>query len=219
MGISVNGSISNNDLFPPEMLKELEKRTTAITKELSGRECSMSKVAFNLAWVSRNKMYRAYGYDGIADYARDRFDISRSSCYTFIQTAERFGRYDDRDSDKLLDGLKDCWKVYSFSKLSVMVQLSDLQILSAGIKSDLSVREIKKIVKNILGGLEGKQSSSDEDPDVDDYTKDYNLPFYSAGHFGSEGKATFDRIKNTLKQHPEVRLEMHYRYVDRNVTI
>lgn len=203
-------------LFPSDMLKELESRTAAIEKALSGREGSMIKVAFNLAWVSRNQMYKAYGYDGIADYAKDRFDIGRSSCYSFIQTAERFGRYDKQDKDRLLDKLEDAWKEYSFSKLSVMVPLSDGQIEAAGINPEMSVREIKKIVKGILGGPKDEQ---EEETSIDDCMKDYAMLFYSAEHFNSCGKSLFKRIENTLKQHPEYRLDVNYRYVKRNVTI
>ena len=105
----------------------------------------MEKVALNLYWIYSNKAYKAIGCESITDYALNTFDLGKSTTYSFINLIERFAiRLED---DTVSDKLDDKYKGYSFSKLSLLTDLSDEQIEGLDITPDMSVRDIKKLLK------------------------------------------------------------------------
>jgi len=132
-------------IYSKETLAELNKREKAIRTALSGIDKNMEKVAFNLYWIYSNKAYKAMGCESITDYALNTFDLGKTTAYSFINLIERFAiRLED---DTVSDKLDDKYKGYSFSKLSLLTDLSDEQIEELDITPDMSVRDIKKLLK------------------------------------------------------------------------
>lgn len=148
----------SSDIYSKEMLSELNKREKSIRTALSGIDKNFEKIAFNLYWIYTSKAYKAMGCESITDYALQKFDFCKTSTYSFINVVERFAA---RSGDgTVLDAFDKKYKGYSSSKLSVISDLTDKQIDDLGIKSDMSVREIKKLVKQLDSGNAVAESSA-----------------------------------------------------------
>lgn len=140
-------AVTDTDIYSKEMLNELQRRVRIVKTALNSVEKSMEKVAFNLYWIYANKAYKAMGCESITDYAFQKFDFQKTTTYSFINIVERFAvRNEDGSVGESFDTK---YKDYSSSKLSVLVNLTDEQIEESGITPDMSVRDIKKLVRKI----------------------------------------------------------------------
>ncbi|MDE7275378.1 MAG: hypothetical protein K2N98_00760 [Lachnospiraceae bacterium] len=158
------------EAFSKETLAELDKRERAVRTALNGIDKNMEKVAFNLYWIYSNKAYKAMGCESITDYALDTFDLSKSSTYSFISLVERFAARSENGS--ITDKFDDKYKGYSSSKLSLLVNLTDEQIEGLDINPAMSVRDIKKRIKETDRGdavtAPDKKGLSEKPEDVED---------------------------------------------------
>lgn len=160
------------DAFSSEVVKELQKRVKSIKTALCVIDKNMEKVAFNLYWIYVNGAYRAMGCESITDYALKEFDLCKSSTYSFINIVERFGA---RSEDNvILDAFDEKYKGYSSSKLSVMIDLSDDDIENLSISPSMSVRDIKKLVKQSVSVEEPAFINNSEKKAVSDNTAKEN---------------------------------------------
>lgn len=142
IGISAHDYDSN--VYSPDMLKELEKRSSSIKTALTIIDRNFEKITFDLYWIYKNDAYKCMGFESIIDYAENHFGFKKSTTYNFIRLAERFGKPCE---DKNLICFDDKYKDYSSSKLSLLIDKSDSEIESMEIKPDMSVSEIKKQIK------------------------------------------------------------------------
>ncbi len=131
------------DYYSKETVVQVQKLTEGIRQEMASIQRSFETVAFNLYWIYRHDGYKIYGYQTIADYAQKEFGIKKTTCYDFINIAERFGKQEEK-GDAL--GLDDKWKAYGTSKLALIADLSDEEIETLDITPDMPAREIKKAV-------------------------------------------------------------------------
>lgn len=141
------------DVYSPEMLKELDKRTKNIRFAITRMDLDVEKASVNLYWIYSTKAYKAMGHESIIDYALAEFDIAKSTTYNYITLAERFGRRGEDDSF-LFDGFDEKYKSYSSSKLNLLAPLTDEDIEYLNIKPGMSVRDIKKKIKRAKDGFE-----------------------------------------------------------------
>lgn len=151
---------ATKEVYSTEMLKELDKHYKAVKQALSGIDKSFEKVIFNLYWIYENNGYKATGCDTIVDYASKYFDFQKSSTYSFINVAERFGKRDE--AGHILAEFDEKYKEYSSSKLSILLDLSDEEIETLEIKPTMSVRDIRKKVNSYLKSLEDTQEEQEE---------------------------------------------------------
>ncbi len=152
------------DIYSREMLKELEKRVKAVKTALSGIDKNFEKVAFNLYWIYANKMYKAMGCESIIDYAEKAFDFGKTTTYSFISVVERFAA--DLEDNYSPGSIDEKYRGFSVSKLSLLVKLTDDEISSLGILPIMSVREIKRLVKDYENRPSYEESSCIEEKDI-----------------------------------------------------
>ncbi len=131
------------DYYSKETVVQVQKLTEGIRQEMASIQRSFETVAFNLFWIYKHDGYKTYGYQTIADYAQKEFGIKKTTCYDFINIAERFGKQEEKGD---LLGLDDKWKAYGTSKLALIADLSDEEIETLDITPDMPAREIKKAV-------------------------------------------------------------------------
>ena len=144
---------SSPDVYSPEMLKELDKRTKNIRFAITRMDIDVEKASINLYWIYSTKAYKAMGHESIIDYALAEFDIAKSTTYNYITLVERFGHRDE-DGNLLFDGFDEKYKSYSSSKLNLLAPLTDYEIYDLDITSEMSVRDIKKKIKRARNGFE-----------------------------------------------------------------
>lgn len=144
---------SSPDVYSPEMLKELDKRSKNIRFAITRMDVDIEKASINLYWIYSTKAYKAMGHDSIIDYALAEFDIAKSTTYNYITLAERFGHRSE-DDKLLFDGFDEKYKSYSSSKLNLLAPLTDDEIDDLLIGPEMSVRDIKKKIKRAKDGFE-----------------------------------------------------------------
>ncbi len=119
-------------------------------------------IGFHLLWFRDTLAYQQIEdkeYKNIESFAKDRYDISRSTTYSYIQVAERFGQVNPETKE--IDSLKEEYKDFSPTALMVMCTLDDETI--AKCKSNMKVKDIK--------ALAAAKDEDDEEPDGTDDSK------------------------------------------------
>lgn len=157
-------SVTNT--YTPEMLKDISKHSNAIASALSSIAKNYEKVIFNLYWIYKTKSYISFGYDSIITYASEKFGFKKSSTYDFIILAERFGNDD-------FTAFNTKYKDYEHSKLSLIADKSDTEIESLELKPDMSVKEIKALVKKHDSIINAVQDSADNESGSDSEKSDF----------------------------------------------
>lgn len=142
---------SSPDVYSPEMLKELDKRSKNIRFAITRMDVDIEKASINLYWIYSTKAYKAMGHESIIDYALAEFDISKSTTYNYITLAERFGHRGE-DDKLLFDGFDEKYKSYSSSKLNLLAPLTDDEIDALCINPEMSVRDIKNNINRAKKG-------------------------------------------------------------------
>lgn len=120
------------------------------------------EIGFNLLWFRDTLAYQQIEdkeYKNIESFAKDRYDISRSTVYGYIQIAERFGQVNPKTKE--IDSLKEEYKDFSPTALMVMCTLDDETV--AKCKSNMKVKDIKA-----LATAKDEDDEDDEDPDSTD---------------------------------------------------
>lgn len=140
----------------PEVEKEFKKHCSAIKRELDKAENSFLKIGFSIHWIYQNKSFESRGHKNIYDFAKAEFGIARGTCNNFINVVDYFGK---KDKNGLVVELEDKYKSFKSSQLIAMLGCiksgDELDCFTA----DMSVREIKKLVKD-------KEGSDDNGSDV-----------------------------------------------------
>lgn len=162
-------------------LKALDNAVKACKKGFLG-------IAFNLYWLKDTCAYQEVDgkeYPTIEAFARDKYDISRSTCLAYIAVVEKFGKLNPETNE--IDSLKDEFKDYSPTALITMCAMSD-EMLSI-CNPNMRVKDLKALMNakdeedtesddNADSGKSGKNASpdnSDNDSDGDDTESDNNI--------------------------------------------
>lgn len=139
-----------------------KKAITAHLKALDdcfkGIEKTFFKIAFNLHWFYKTNAYceiNGKGYDNIAQFAKDRYGISKATCHNYLNIVEKFGKpTENGETTELLP----CYKDYSSTKLMYMLQMDDDTLMKCTPK--MTVAEIKKLLAESKG-IECKEDTSE----------------------------------------------------------
>lgn len=173
-----------------ETLKEARKRNASISKSLNNVQSSFTRIAFDLYWMYSASAFGLLGYKNIYDYAAKEHGIARGTCSDFIHIVERFASRDEHGN--ILEEIRPELKDYQSSKLIALLGVTDAQLTEFSV--DMSVRDIKKKVKDIHGES-GKSDASDCDAPGGDDT--YNGKEIIDGNFtevNSQTLVTFHNI-------------------------
>ena len=173
-----------------ETLKEARKRNASISKSLCNVQSSFTRIAFDLYWMYSTSAFGLLGYKNIYDCAAKEHGIARGTCSDFIHIVERFAKRDD--AGNVLEEIRPELKDYQSSKLIALLGVTDAQLTEFSV--DMSVRDIKKKVKDIHGEA-GKSDASDCDAPGGDDT--YNGKEIIDGNFtevNSQTLVTFHNI-------------------------
>lgn len=144
-----------------ETLKEAKKRNASISKSLCNVQSSFTRIAFDLYWMYSTSAFSLLGYKNIYDCAAKEHGIARGTCSDFIHIVERFAKRDDAGNvlEEICPELKD----YQSSKLIALLGVTDAQLTEFSV--DMSVRDIKKKVKELHG--EAQDEAQDETAESD----------------------------------------------------
>lgn len=124
-------------------------------------------IGFNLLWFKETLAYQEIDgkeYKNIESFAKDRYDISRSTALGYIQIAERFGQVNPKTGE--IDALKDDYKDFSPTALMVMCTLDDETL--AKCKSNMRVKDIKALATAKDEDDEDIEDNEDNEDDGDD---------------------------------------------------
>lgn len=144
-----------------ETLKEAKKRNASISKLLCNVQSSFTRIAFDLYWMYSTSAFSLLGYKNIYDCAAKEHGIARGTCSDFIHIVERFARRDD--AGNVLEEIRPELKDYQSSKLIALLGVTDTQLTEFSV--DMSVRDIKKKVKELHG--EAQDEAQDETAESD----------------------------------------------------
>lgn len=137
----------------------IKKHLKALDTAVKTLKKGFLEIGFNLLWFRDTLAYQQIEdkeYKNIESFAKDRYDISRSTAYGYIQIAERFGQVNPKTKE--IDSLKEEYKDFSPTALMVMCTLDDETV--AKCKSNMKVKDIK--------ALAAAKDEDDEDPDSTD---------------------------------------------------
>lgn len=211
----------STDAFSKEVLTEFQKRTKAIRNSIGKIDSSFETIAFNLHWINAKQAFKAEGYPSIVEYASEQFGYQKSTCYSLIAVVDRFAKHDEKGA--IMEAFDNRVKGYSVSKLSLMCNLTDSEIDS--LNPSMSVREIKKFVKGLMGKAlpelsEGDGEAGEEDGDGDSGGNviDSTAKVISDVLIKCNGKDDFDKkaekineyVARVFKQHPDAVIEVSY---------
>lgn len=213
--------VMSTDAFSKEILTEFQRRTKAIRKNIGAIDSSFETIAFNLHWINAKQAFKADGYATIAEYADDQFGYQKTTCYSLIAIVDRFAKRDEKGA--LMESFDDRVKGYGASKLSLMCNLTDAEIDS--LSPSMSVREIKKFVKGLMGkslpelsegdgGAEGENDRDTEDGSVIDV--DVGISFevlikcMGRDDFDQKAGKINDYVARVFDRHPDAVIEISY---------
>ncbi len=144
-----------------ETLKEARKRNASISKSLNNVQSSFTRIAFDLYWMYSTSAFSLLGYKNIYDCAAKEHGIARGTCSDFIHIVERFAKRDE--AGNVLEEIRPELKDYQSSKLIALLGVTDAQLTEFSV--DMSVRDIKKKVKELHG--EAQDEAQDETAEAD----------------------------------------------------
>lgn len=151
---------------------KFEQITKQIFSEADKVQASNLKVCFLLLQVSDYQLWKCKGgiYQTFYDYAETNFDMSKTSLNERLLVARRFGVYtevtimdcNNKPVTKYVPQYKlsPNYKDFCFKQLYIMRNLSDKEIETIGIKSEMSCRDIQKVIKDYKEGLTNKDSGT-----------------------------------------------------------
>lgn len=159
-------------------IKDRDAKFEQITKQLFSEadkvQASNLKVCFLLLQISDYQLWKCKGnvYQTFYDYTENNFEMSKTSLNERLLVARRFGVYTEvtvmkqypNGSNKPVTKyapqykLNPNYKDFGFKQLYIMRNLSDKEIETIGIKSEMSCRDIQKAIEDYKNGLADKNS-------------------------------------------------------------
>lgn len=118
-----------------------------LLSEVNACATSQLKIAFVLKVVYDKELYRVDDYKNIYDYAYDNFNIARGTVSNWLKVVDNFGVLNNETGFYSLD---DRLKNFSITQLILVRGLTIEQIEQNNITSDMSTRDIKKIIADEL---------------------------------------------------------------------
>lgn len=143
--------------------KEADRRNKAIKSELKKISSSFEKIAFHLHWFYCNAAYKELGYDNIYTFASKEYCIARGTTNNYINVVERFAERGEHG--EILERIRPELRDFQSSKLIALLDVEDDELKE--FTSDMSVRDIKKKVKDMTSSedSESRESNTNDSHD------------------------------------------------------
>ena len=184
--------------------KEADKRNKAVKSELKKINSSFEKIAFHIHWFFANGAYKELGYDSIYTLASKEYNIARGTTNNFINVVERFA--ERNENGEILDRIRPELRDFQSSKLIALLGIEDGELNQ--FSSDMSVRDIKKKVKELTSGEEKtdiveQSSNSDIEDSIEVTATEINrqniITFSSIAEYNDYLDGMNDLIEKALK--------------------
>lgn len=118
--------------------KEYQSLCRQISTSMKSLETNYIKLAVALANVDAGQFYEIDGFKNITDFAKERYNISKSTCYDYISLVKVFCLTDDSKP------------VYTSKQMVAMLPYVRNGGSVEEFNPDMSVRDIKKHVKELV---------------------------------------------------------------------
>lgn len=135
-------------------LKELDKIFDAFRKNY------FFSIGFGLYWFDDTGAYQRIvtkTYDNIADFAKDRYGISKATTYQYLAVIKKFGKINPDTGE--IDAIQDEYKDYKSTALIIMSGMTDEQL--AQCRPDMKTKELKAI-RDGIPLIEDKQDNDSQ---------------------------------------------------------
>ena len=186
-----------------------KKAITAHLKALDdcfkGIEKTFFKIAFNLHWFYKTNAYceiNGKGYDNIAQFAKDRYGISKATCHNYLNIVDKFGKPTENGE---ITELLPCYKDYSSTKLMYMLQMDDDTLMRCTPK--MTVAEIKKLLAESKG-IECKEDTAetadDNNSDTADSEKTEKKPVTRTAYANTQELYSIKTVEDLESQAKEI---------------
>lgn len=140
-------------------LKELDKIFDLFRKNY------FFAIGFGLYWFDETGAYRQIDrlfpyrpYDNIAEFAKDRYGISKATTYQYLAVIKKFGKINPETGE--IDAIQDEYKDYKSTALIIMTGMTDEQL--AQCSPDMKTKELKAI-RDGIPLIEDKQENDKPD--------------------------------------------------------
>lgn len=178
-------------------LKELDKIFDAFRKSY------FFQIGFGLYWFDETLSYQfipGRQYDNIADFAKDRYGISKATTYQYLAVIKKFGKVNPKTGE--IDAIQDEYKDYKSTALIIMAGMTDEQL--AKCSPDMKTKELKAI-RDGVPLIEDKQNGNKEHAEkpkssVPKSNMQSLFKIESVSDLESRSKEILDAIKKVLMQ-------------------
>ena len=126
-------------VFTKEQKEEYKSSCRQIVNSMKSLETSFIKLALALHNVDSGKLYEIEGYKNVYEFAKERYNISKSTCYNYLGLVDAFGL--TADSKPL----------YTYTQMVALLPAVRAGVdIEAKISPNMSVSEIKKSLKVLV---------------------------------------------------------------------
>lgn len=127
-------------------LGDVDKHYKALDKAVRAYKKSFIDIALNLYWLDEvgdcnNAHVDGVFYKNIADYALNKYGISKATTYQYIAIVKKFGKMNPDTG--FIDKLDDKYKDFSSTALIVMSGMDGIQLMFC--KPDMKIKELKAL--------------------------------------------------------------------------
>ena len=161
-------------------------------------------IGFGLHWFDDTGAFQQIGnktYSTIADFAKDRYGISKATTYQYLAVIKKFGQINPDTGE--IDAIQDKYKEYKSTALIIMAGMTDEQL--AQCSPDMKTKELKAIrdgllLEDMVNG-DKKQSEKPKSPSLQNKSNIQPLfKIESVSDLESRSKEILESIKKVLMQ-------------------
>lgn len=183
---------------------EINEHYRKLDKAVKAYKKSFIDIALNLYWLDdigdcNNAHVDGVFYKNIADFALDKYGISKATTYQYISIVRKFGRINPETG--FIDKLDDKYKDYSSTALIVMSGMDDLQLMFC--RPDMKIKELQAIRSGSSSEDKSKDPKKPE-PKKDRPSLSSNSTILyeicSVNEFEVQSKEIMESIKKALMQ-------------------
>lgn len=139
----------------------IDKRLKGLDKIFDAfRKNYFFQIGFALYWFDDTTSYQfipGSQYDNIADFAKDRYGISKATTYQYLAVIKKFGQINPKTGE--IDAIQDEYKDYKSTALIIMAGMTDEQL--AKCSPSMKTKELKAI-RDGVPLIEDKQNGDKE---------------------------------------------------------
>lgn len=209
----INPPADSVDIYSAEFITEIKKHSASIRNELKKVEGAFNKIAFNLYWIYKNEGFKPLGYKNVYDFVKVEFGIAKGTCNGFINVVEKFGK---RIDGKVTEEIDDNFKDFKSSQLLLMTNLSDVDLQS--LSADMSVRDMKKKIKEMTGKETEQAETTSEPVDVEavEVNRQTLIKISDMDSWNQQEDKIYEMVRRIFKAKPNCTVEVSYTWTSEN---